>query len=486
MRFVKYSLLVLLVFSPLAFGSVEAWAYSIINLVALLLFVIWAGARLFFQSPDDEIAAGLIAKPHLFYFPLAFLAWVIFQLAPLPVSLVRILSPHRIAYLENLKAADFGWKLPGSISLSVNPYLTSLALLNMACLLILFFLMVQMLKDDSLGIMERDLGETEDDESGASMFHSFYKLLSFTIMALGFGIALFGILQKLSGTHEIYWTRQLRFSFTLMGPFVNRDHFGGFLEMCMGVTLGPLLFLRGKVPYRNLLGFAAIVMGTAIMYSGSRGGMVGFIFELICAGMLIWALRSERFGRKIPEGSHRDLRGSQLLFIPILLVAVILGIFYVGPGSVLGRVQEKIATDERIPVWHDTIRIVKSFPLVGSGFGTFRSVFPHFRTQDYVNTYLQAHNDYLQLLSETGVIGVALILLAILAVVLPVFLNRGSPSDTPHHVGRADQAFRSAVQYGALLGVMALLLHSFFDFNLQIPSNAFMFLTLCALVATAR
>ncbi|MBZ5552565.1 MAG: O-antigen ligase family protein [Acidobacteriia bacterium] len=526
LKFVQYGILVVLVASPLAFGSVEPWAYSLINLVGLLLLLIWACNRLIVPSPErsanpDGMNGGPVGpiemaerrggdraarqKGIALYLLAAFIGLVVFQLIPLPVSLVRLISPARTHFIEKLHMVS-----PSTVPLSANPYLTSIALLNLIGLLVYFFLLTRLIASSSERVTMLDRPDTETDPMAGLNEHPsrfrvianhvyrksrhvavrnlFLKKLTLVVIAMGFVVALFGIIQKLSGTQEIYWFRRLTHGGSLMGPFVNRDHFAGYIEMSFGVTLGLLLFLKRKSGYRWLLGLSAVLMGAAMLYSGSRGGVLCFLFELVCAAILLFAFR--------PEGSLRlnkpEKPSTSGLVIPLLLIAVILMISWIGPEAVLGRLNEDASQNDRLPVWRDTWAIVKSFPIFGSGLGTFRSVFPHYQSKDFPVQFLQAHNDYLQLLSETGILGAGMILIALATLGYRPFRERRISSrqiQWPEHRERRGSLkgghhFNRAVRLGALIGICGMLLHSCFDFNLQIPSNALLFITLYAVVSS--
>jgi O-antigen ligase len=170
------------------------------------------------------------------------------------------------------------------------------------------------------------------------------------------------------------------------------------------------------------------------------------------------------------------------LAIPVLAIAIILLVSYIGPESILGRFHERTTGDERLAVWKDTASIGKDFAIVGSGFGTFRSVLPHYQSRDYFYQYLQTHNDYAQLFSETGLLGFALLMVGFGAGLIRGFGKLGEFLKGGPLSNSSERQFINAAKLGALLGIIAICLHSFYDFNLQLPSNALLFLTLCAVL----
>jgi O-antigen ligase len=113
-------------------------------------------------------------------------------------------------------------------------------------------------------------------------------------------------------------------------------------------------------------------------------------------------------------------------------------------------------------------------PVWGWGLGTFPTVYPSYRTF-YTDLFVnEAHNDYAQLLVETGLLGFGLMLWFLLRL-----YRNGLPTSR-----RWEFRWDGAVSLAALLGCTGILLHSFVDFNLQVPANAAMFYVLCGLAAT--
>jgi O-antigen ligase len=114
--------------------------------------------------------------------------------------------------------------------------------------------------------------------------------------------------------------------------------------------------------------------------------------------------------------------------------------------------------------------LIKDYPLVGAGPGSWYIVFPRYRGSDLANFFDYAHNDYVQFLAESGAIGAAL-LGAIVAWSLGVALLA--------QFRRRDPLMRG-ISFAAIMGIASLLIHSSVDYNLQIPANAMLFMVLLA------
>jgi O-antigen ligase len=133
-----------------------------------------------------------------------------------------------------------------------------------------------------------------------------------------------------------------------------------------------------------------------------------------------------------------------------------------------------ISAINRSAIWADTWSVFRASPIVGSGFGAFQTVYPLHGRSDGSQIVAQSHNDYLQVLADCGVVGAAIALVFIALLFRATF--RGARSSDP---------LIAAVAAGCGAGIVAILVHSLFDFNLQLPSNALLFLILCAVVSGA-
>ena len=119
-------------------------------------------------------------------------------------------------------------------------------------------------------------------------------------------------------------------------------------------------------------------------------------------------------------------------------------------------------------LWSDTTRMIRDFPLVGVGIGGWPEIFPHYQRPPWLNTFFfrEPENDYLQLLAETGVVGLALVLW--FAWAIGVRLREGAA-----HLSSRDWPLLA----GFAGGVTAALIHEIFDFSLQTPANMVLFTT---------
>jgi O-antigen ligase len=284
------------------------------------------------------------------------------------------------------------------------------------------------------------------------------KKFALALTVFGALYAFFALVQELTTNGKFYWVYSARFHESMYGSYVNRNHYAGLMEMLVPfpliVSMGHLV--RGGK--RALVAFCAVMMASTIFLCGSRGGMLSFFLEIIAFATL--ALIQKR--------NHRAALGTVAGCILVLAFLV-----FIGKVQVLGRIGD-LAPGARLNMTKDCLTMFARRPLSGWGLGTFPTVYPSYRSF-YTNLFVnEAHNDYAQLLVETGLLGFGLMLW---------FLTRlyqyGLPTSR-----RWEFKWDGAVSLAALLGCTGLLLHSFVDFNLQIPANAALFYMLCGLAAS--
>jgi O-antigen ligase len=319
-------------------------------------------------------------------------------------------------------------------------YMTRSACLNYLAYAMLLVVAVQMLR-------------TEED----------VKRLAGFLAASGFLIAIFAVIQDLTSKGEIYWMVAVRGGF-VFGPYVNHNHYAGIMEMLAPFPLVLSLMEELTPPKRVLLAFAGVFIAGTIFLSLSRGGMTAFGFEVLLLAAVLWWKNASRRSAAL-------LAGVCLLILMFLL--------WLGGKSLVQRFVS-FKTDEasyhtRVQIARDSIPMIKARPLMGWGLGTFPTVYPKYRTF-YVDTFINAaHNDYVQLLSETGALGFAAVLAFLVMVYRRGFRKLHGPG----------LDLCQAATLAALLGVTGILVHSIVDFNLQIPDNAAMFYVLAAIAAAS-
>jgi O-antigen ligase len=284
-----------------------------------------------------------------------------------------------------------------------------------------------------------------------------WKSFVWFFMTFAFIIAIFGILQHLTFNGRLYWFREMRFGGIPFGPYVNRNHFAAFAELTTPLALVPLVL--GKVRRERLfiVGVFAVVQVGALLLSASRGGILSFGCQLVALAFVL-LLRREK-GKPL------------MVAAAVMLVAVGL-VYWIGVRQILERfaaMQSLEATDnKRVAMWRGTWRVFLDHPLLGTGLGTLQIVYPPYETLYDGRIVNHAHNDYLEALAETGLIGGLCCAFFLATLFVESSRRLRSPSSS----------FAASLQLAGAIACFGFLVHGFVDFNLHIPANAMLFLLL--------
>jgi O-antigen ligase len=478
---IEGGLLSLVIGSPLAFGAVYPWGRAGIALIALLTALAWGATQLHARR------LHLVRTP-LNWLLILCLGVVALQLLPLLPALLRSVSAHTYALYQRTLS---GWPehdplplippilaaaeappeasrvIPSAAGtstrspwrpLSLYPYATRTALGEAATYAVVCLLVVNTL------------------QSRAQL-----SRLLLALLATGTLIAGLGLLQKASGTTKLYWWWQPQFGGTPFGPYVNRNHAAGYLAMVIPLALGWLwgsferchqrligdtwrayvMRLVSDRDGRQLLLVCALVhMAAALLVSASRGGIISLSVALIAFVLLA----------SLPR---RPERRPGLVLLPVLLVGVLIYAGWLGLDPTLARLSQP---DEGRPlIWRGTLTLIGDYPLLGTGLGTYVTSFRRHKPTLDAELVEHAHNDYLELLAEMGVLGF-LVVVGGVGWFAWQTLRRWS--------ARHDPEVRGLVA-GGLAGVLAIGVHSLVDFNLHIPANALTFAVLLGLITVA-
>jgi O-antigen ligase len=400
MKIIRIGVCVLVTFAVLAFGAVETWSESVLQIGAALLFLWWG--FLMVSGRGEEIRWSPVLWPLLGLELLALLQFV--------------------------------------VPLSLYPYLTKLELLRMTSYLILLFLSGQAFRTPRQ-----------------------WRDFAWFVVLLGFTVSVFAVLQDLTFKGKLYWFREMRYGGMPYGPYVNRNHFAGLMELLIPTGLAMLAVpgvRRQQMPLMALL--AAMPVG-ALLLSASRGGIIGFSCELILLVVLLWIRRGEK----------------KRLFT--FLVALVLAgglVGWLGVGQVIQRFSQihnpEVTEGRRISMASGAYHIFRDHPWTGTGVGTMISVYPAYETAYDATIVDHVHDDHFELLAETGVLGSLCWLTFIVLLAVYGLKNVSAHQDPVVH----------AVQLGTLVACAGLLVHSFVDFNLHIPANASIFYLMAGMAST--
>lgn len=304
----------------------------------------------------------------------------------------------------------------------------------------------------------------------------------------GLALALFALVQQATWSGRFYWLRTINTDVITapFGPFVHHGHYAGYLELLLPFPMAMLLTQRLELEKKLLYGFAAAIMGVSVIASLARGGMLTLTAQLLFLALAgYWTAQRRATERAAKDPEPRTPFRTSLLRVSgvvVMSVAILAGVLWIGAEPVIHRVAQEPTNgatsvaenfhQNRGWIWRDTWAMFRSYPIAGVGLGAFETAFPIFSQADGGVTMNAAHNDYLQILAEGGLIGGAC-LLWFLVIVLRLLARALQTRDT--------QA--QALALGAGTGVIGMLVHSIVDFNLQVPSHALLFLTLVVVVA---
>jgi O-antigen ligase len=308
---------------------------------------------------------------------------------------------------------------------------------------------------------------------GAQVLSSENDFQRFGLATSGFGlaVAVLAIAQALTSPTEIYWTIYPRFGDGVFGPYVNHSHYAGLMEMLIPF---PFVLGRGRTlarHHRGLAFTASAIMVASVFMSGSRGGIIAVLVELCLLYFLVFRSTQEE-----------SAGGRKSRFVAALALAGATGlIFFLGGQEMVARISSlrdpygASVGATRIAITKDCVAMFLRRPVWGWGGGTFAEVYPAFRSFSTNLIVNAAHNDYLQLLVEYGLVGFGISICFLAVAYRRIRILRRNWKDSWPH----------AVSFAALLGTIGILVHSLTDFNLQVPANAALFYVMCT-VASLR
>ncbi len=282
------------------------------------------------------------------------------------------------------------------------------------------------------------------------------------LMSLAFAVSLFGIVQHYTWNGKIYWTRAVQHGQEVFGPFVDRDDFAGFVELIFPLGIALLVLDGERRDRRLLVSVLTVLPAAALVVSESRAGILIATGEVLLLGMLVWL-----YGRR-----------SQRWVLVGITAAVLLFAGWLGAAHSLSRFSGSTGAGpslmDRFFMSRDTLRIFLEHPVLGTGMGTLEYAYPGYQTH-YVGLIVNhAHDDYVELLSDGGIIG-GLFGLAFLIILYRQGIRNLRQAKTP---------LTRSLYAGGLVACTGILVHELVDFNLHIPSNALIFLVIAYLTTS--
>ena len=432
-------LVLTLAWGATAFGGIYPWAYAPLLAASAALGAV--GLMLGRSSLRWPVVASLSLAA----------AAVCVQLLPISVETLRGIAPrsYELQRQHDLAAAVGEAK---SWTLSIDAAQTQLGLLFVATFVLLLLGATRMLTRVSA------------------------RRLAVGLSILGVALALAGLLQRATFNGKLYGMWVLTQGGSPFGPFVNRNHFAGWMLMVLPITIGlfasivnrgtgigtsfrsrVLWFATAEANTAILTGFAVLTMALALVLTLSRSGITALAGAMVFASLMM---------------AMRQTSGNRLLVPAYLAVVGIIIVSWVDTDRIATRFAAKALIDSegRRAIWADAWRIVEDFWLTGTGLNTFGVSALFYQGALQGSHMREAHNDYLQLLAEGGLL---LAIPTLIAVVAIGFSIRRRLLD--------DVGSIWWIRMGAVTGLLAIGAQSLVEFSLQMPANAALFSVICAI-----
>ncbi len=455
-RFIELLLVFLLVFTPLAYGAVHSGSIAIFEIIAALMVMLWIfkmlslGRLEFVRNPITPCIFLFIGYVFLQYF------FSQHAIPNTPYSIRSIYSwATKTELLKLISYAMFFFVTLNIIRTRRQITRVLSVIIIMGFLMSIFYLMRYFGAPAPAGFINPD------------HFSAYLGM----IIPLSFGFLFAG--------NTIVSAKSVEFSVcagTAASPVIARNtafpvSAGNIASRVIAKNTASRVIARStdevgttKQSYPAiLLFFTIIIMSAALFFTMSRGGMFSFIAALIFIALLV--------------STRRSMKNKGWIILAIA-VFIILVIAWLGATPVVERIlsfKAEIASryfGGRLPIWQGTISIIKDNFIFGTGLGTFNYIFPKYQPLSIINKhYTYAHSDFLELLSEVGIVGFVLFVAGGLCVVVYLFRCFRQRHD-PWVTGM------SICVFGSLI---AIFIHSFTDFNLHIPANAVLLAIILAL-----
>ncbi len=438
-----FGLLTLIAWLPVPLGSNRAWSAGLMHAAAMILLGLWC---LRFAGQSSRVTPALRDGKAALALFVIWIAYVALQALPLPPALLAVLSPK--AFMHYSAAAGAGYA-PLS-SLSLDPGSTFSMLQKIAAYVALFFLTLVLLTSRSR-----------------------VRLMLIVLTLVGTIEAFYGILAYVGRGHFVLWYPGVAGN-SVSGTYVNRNHFAGLMEVTIPAAIG-LLIARSTLHYgrgwrealrrgmdfvlkdTGWVSFCLLIMCTALILSSSRGGVAALVFSIgFAVSLAVFSRRGGAAESRVP--------------LKIGMLAMV-GVAWLGAGGIVEKLENVGFANNRGDIREAIYPMIGDFWLTGSGAGTFQWVFPAYKTQALGGGYYEhAHNDFLELLAEQGLIGFVLAAGAICILLFKIISG---------YLRRRDPLMRGALFF-SVCGTTSLLAHGLVDFNLSIPANAALFFILLA------
>jgi len=283
------------------------------------------------------------------------------------------------------------------------------------------------------------------------------------VITVGVVYSVFGFIQFLTGGSGISigqgFSRAKAF-------FVWPNTYAGFLNLILFPTL-IFYFIKKQLLNRYL--FFVLILYIGLMTTYSRGGFLAFVISFIVVATVT-------FAQKLV--SKRKLGIAAAGFITVTLIFMnIPGAGFFDRAITLTNVDDpNQMSSGRLDIWNTAIEGWKLYPIKGAGIESFQFLSRQLDHRYEKDFWYNAHNDYLQILAELGIIGLALYLSIIVAVVLSIYQISKKIENK--------QIF--LMYFGVFLGVLSFFIHEVVDYHLYIPGTVLLAFIYISIIVSAK
>ncbi len=442
-------LLLILAWAPIPIGSNRGWSLALLEAGTLFIMGVWA---LRFTFRPFEMPPTIYHVRHSLFILALWIGYPLVQMMPVSLGIAELVGGGIGTLYAELPANGS----TGSFYLTLDRNATFAGFIRQCSLVALFFSILALV-------------------TSASRLRGLLIL----VLVVGFLEALYGLLLYFGGDELGLWNPG-QAQVTVSGTYVNQNHFAGLLEMTIPVGLG--LYMSSwpgpeepsgensiqrslstfMLSQRAVILFCVLIMTAALIMTASRGA-IGALAVGITVAVSIAVWRKGARARELTVG-----------MTAVALAAI--AIFWLGSGRLSEKLQAAGFSSDRGDLRELSYRMISDNPLFGTGLGTFRWVFPSYKDERFGSYFYEhAHNDFLEMLGEQGIIGASLLTLGLLLIIFRIVRAYGR---------RRDPLIRGAL-FATIAGCVSLMVHGLVDFNFHIPANASYFFVLLGLGTVA-
>jgi putative inorganic carbon (hco3(-)) transporter len=460
-RVLYWAWLTMLCWAPIPLGSVEPWAWAVLEVGTFAILSVWCIAYTRGRVATTE---AFIHAKYFLWLLVAWLLYLVLYLIPLPIDVIAALSPATAAIHRETLGFDAGWR-----TLALEPHAAQTSWLRSLAFVAGFVVTL-------LVVNSRER----------------VRQFVFLLVIFALIMSVYGIMMHLTGAKIDWFGSLMNHAPQASATYFNRNHFAGYLEMTLALGIGLLIAdIRDrraetwKQFFRNLLEWifspkmrlrlVLCVMVIALVSTRSRMGNTAFFASLLATGIIGILL------------SRHATRGTVVLLVSLVAIDIFIVGSWFGVEQLAQRIEQtdimrpvteiavagtQESVEARLDATADTMKMIKDFPLLGVGPGAWYMVFPNYRSEVVMPGFFEfAHNDYAQFAAEVGVIGFAFVGVMVLWSFIVALLA---------HARRRDPLMRG-ISFAAMMAIIAIMIHSSVDFNLQIAANAMYFMMILAL-----